>query len=355
MTNQALLGAYNGYIPGAGDAAGGKLFVDFSRNVSDFAVNRYVQIVPVKNTVGIWWKFEMDQRARVTDVDFAREVWADGSERPKLNDTGDYFSEKSYRTIRYAESARIGKQASEQASWGEIERRSREIAMRAMTRRTQRVLSKLTDSANYDSTHVANLATPGAITGVTGNWAGSTSARQTIKRTLGHIQNLITLDTNAAVSDEDFMLIMSPDTARQIAPTQEIVEMIKQSETGIKWLEGKELGKRPGYGLLPRLYDYEVVIEKTVKVTSRRGIVTPTRSYVLPLGTVICVARPGSLEGVEGGRSFSTATMHIYRDDDMKLERNDDNWNRLTEISVVDNFDVNMTANVTGFLLTNVV
>lgn len=349
-------GQSNVYIPGNNAKSGGSLFVDFSRNITDFAVNRYCQPVPVQNDVGIWYQMGLDQRARIIDVNGGAQRWADGVPRPQPQNDAELFQEFGYRTVRYSYESTVGKMTSEQAAWDEIGRRQRTLAQRAITFRTQSVVTAMTTSGNYAASHVSDLSTPGAITGVVGNWAASTSARLAIKRTLNHVKNVITLDTRGAVNSDDLLLVMSPNTAEQVAVSQEIVELVKQNLAGPQWLNVDDPAKfsKDRYGLPARLYDTEVIIEKTVKVTSMRGLGTQAGAYVVPDGTVIVCHKPNALEGVDGGRSFSTASIQIYREDDMAVETDYVRWDRLTKVAVTDNYQVTMTAPVTGYLLTNV-
>lgn len=350
-TNYALPGPYNVFVPNA--KSSGNLFVDFSRNINDFPLLKYCQPVPVQQTVGIWYQMGLDQRARILDTDLAKYNWADGHERPDSNDGAEYFSELTFRCKRKSYADKIGKMTSEQAAWDERDRRSRALAQLAMTARTAAVISTLTTSGNWDSSHVADLS-GSPITGVTGNWAASTSARLAIKRTLNYIKQKILLDTRGAVKSKDLLIVMGPDTAAQISVSQEIVELVKQNIAGPRFLMNQQEFKKDNYGLPDRLYDTDYVIEDTVRVTTQRGLITQTASFVLSLGTVLVLHRPSALEGVEGGRSFSTVSLHIYREDDLKLESDSNSWHRLEKIAVTDNFDVNMTAPVSGFLLTNV-
>lgn len=349
---KVLPGAYNTYVPNA--KSSGNLFVDFSRNINDFACLRYCQPVPVQQMTGIWYQMGLDQRARLTDSDGAKFLWPDGLPRPRDAGNDEYFEEKSFRCKRYSYLSTLGKMTSEQAAWDERNRRERMLAQQAMTFRTNAILAKMADSAQYDSSHVADLSSAGAISGVTGNWAASTSARLAIRRTLNYIKNKITLDTRGAVNSDDLVLVMSPSTAEQIAVSQEIVELVKQNIGGLKYLKADEEFPKDTYGLPPRLYDTDVIIEKTVKVTSQKGLITQTASYCLATGTVLVAHKPSTLEGVEGGRSFSTCSIHIYRDDDLKVEAEELSFDKLTNLAVTDNFDVNMTAPVSGFLLQNV-
>lgn len=345
-------GAYNTFLPSA--RTSGNLFVDFSRNINDFACLRYCQPVPVEQTVGLWYQMGLDERARLLDEDAARYLWADGTPRPMPHDNDEYFEEKSFRCERRSYASTLGKMTSEQAAWDELDRRTRMLAQQAMTVRTNVIVERMTTAAEYPAAHVADLSDADVIPGVVGNWAASTSARMAIRRTLNHVKNTITLATRAAVNSDDLVLVLSPETAEQIAVSQEIVELIKQNLGGLKYLRADDEFPKDSYGLPSRLYNTEVIIEKTVKVTSPRGLPDQAAQYVLPLGTVIVCHKPASLEGVERGRSFSTCSIQIYRQDDLAVEFDEVSWDRLTNVAVTDNFDVTMTAPITGFLLENV-
>ena len=355
MANYVYPGPTNVYVPTATQGKnGGALFVDFSRNINDFKVLQYAQPVPVQNTVGLWYQMGLDERARITDNNSAKQIWMDGRPRPVEQDNSENFTEQTYHCIRRSYPSTLGKMMSEQAAWDERDRRSRMLAQQAMTVRTNRVIQVATTSGNWAASHVLDLS-GSPVSGMVGNWAASTSARLDIKRTLNYVKQLILLDTRAAVDSDDLLIVMGPDTAAQVAASQEIVELVKFNAGAIQFLKATDENySKDDFGLPKRLYNTEVIIEKTVKVTSYRGAVTPTAQFCMPLGTVLILHRPSSLEGIEGGRSFSTISMHIYRDDDMAVETDDVRWDRLTNIAVTDNFDVNMTAPVTGCLLQNV-
>jgi len=352
--NKALPGPYNACIPNAKES--GNLFVDFSRNKEDFKVLQYCQPVPVQTAVGVWYQMGLDERARILDTDGAKYMWQDGYNRPDPADVSEYFSELAFRCKRRSYADHLGCMTSEQAAWDERDRRSRSLAQKAMTFRTLAVINKLTDSTQYASTHAWDLSTTVTTANLNnvGNWAASTSARETIKRTLNAAKQQILLDTRGAVKSKDLLLVIGPDTAAQVSVSQEIVELVKQNAGGIQYLHNEGKFKKDNYGLPDRLYDTEYVIEDTVYVTSQRGLLTQSASFVLPLGTAVLLHRPNDLEGIEGGRSFSTVSIHIYRNDDLMLEADSDNWNRIEKIAVTDNFDVNMTAPVSGILLTNI-
>lgn len=355
-TTSAFPGPSNVYIPSA--ATSGNLFVDFSRSIQDFALLRYIQVVPVQNTKGPWWQMGLDERARISDNYGSRFLWNDGDDRPQPDDNSESFALKSFNCVRRSYSSRLGSMTSEQAAWDERDRRSRMLAQQAMTYRTVSVIGMLTTSSNWDSSHVVNMTDAGTHTiadqVITGNWAASTTARMSMRKTINGVKLKILRDTRAAVKGKDLCMVMSPSTAAALATTQEIVDFIKQSPIALQYLKADKDFPNDTYGFPPKIYDVEVILEETVQVTSVRGLVTQTDQFVLPFGTVIFLHRPSSLEGVEGGRSFGTATLHIYRADDMAVETDDVRWDRVTKLAVTDNFDNNMTAPVSGFLLTNV-
>ncbi len=91
-------------------------------------------------------------------------------------------------------------------------------------------------------------------------------------------------------------------------------------------------------------------LRHTVYVNTQRGLFTQTATSPFQIGTVFVIHRPDDLEGVEGGRSFSTVSMHINRDDEMMVKSDSDGWNRVEKIAVTDTWNVNMTAPVSGVL-----
>jgi hypothetical protein len=114
-------------------------------------------------------------------------------------------------------------------------------------------------------------------------------------------------------------------------------------------------GENPNsaFGLPSHLYGVELVVEDAVKTTSRRGA-TRAKSFIMPDAKPVLTSRPGGLVGKYGGPEFSTVT--IFMLEEMTVERiRDDQMDRLTVGRVVENYDVVMTAPVSGFLFTGAV
>ena len=343
-------GSHGVFVPS--HEATGKLVVDFSRNVKDFAVNQYAQIVSMKEVVGYYLEMTVEEAGRILNTDLAEFDWPDGMDAPEDVDGTESFQFKNVRTNRKKYGFRLGDLTADQASWDIIAQHGQIKAQQAMTARTQAAITALTTSGSYAADHTSAVA---SISGVTGNWAASTTARQDIKRSLNHAAQIIERDTLAAVFPDQLILVINPNTAKAMSVTQEIADYLKGSPEAYAYVKGELAGqnRNVGYGLPPSLYGYPVVIERSYKTTSRKGASTVAKSAVLADGTAALVARPGGLEGTYGAPSFST--LSIFMQEEMTVETLHDVNNRLTRGRVVENFQALLTAPVSGFLFTSAI
>ena len=342
-----LPGANTGYVPN--HEASGKMVVDFSRNVKDFSLNKYIQIVTTKQAIGYYLEMTVEQAGRGGDPN--KYVWPDGDDAPSGTDGTESSEFKPFRAERFAPTFRLGDMGVQQATWDIVAQHARITAQLAMTLRTQRCVTVLTTSGNYASTHRSAV---GSISGNTGNWAQSTTARQTIKHSLNYAANIIKKDTLAAVKTKDLILVVSPDTAIGMSESQEIVDHIKGSPMALAQIRGDLPGGNVEFGLPDTLYGYQIVVEDAVKVTSKKGA-TKAASYVLPSGTAFMCARPGGLVGLENAPSFSTCTLFVWNQNDMSVETKNDTDHKRTSGRVIDTSVPIMTAPVSGFLFTSAV
>jgi hypothetical protein len=329
--------------------ASGRLQVDYSRNIRDFDVNQYVQIQPVTAIGGLFRISTVEEAARLINSNLNDKRWADGSPRPKYYDGTESSGFASYRCERYAFGATLGNLTIDQADWSQRDEYASKKAQQAMTARTLNCITALTTTGNWDTNHFGDPVTKGFATG---KWSASTVARQDIKNSLNAAANQTILDTLGAVNVNDLVLVLSPNCARLISACQEIVDHIKGSPDALAQVRGELPGRNAIFGLPDRLYGFPVIVEKTVRVTSRKGA-TRAVSYVMPDATPVMVARPGGLMGVFGGPSFATCVMFMF--EEMTTEILTDIPNRLTDISIVEQYDVKLVAQTSGYLFQNVV
>lgn len=333
----------NTYVPN--HEASGKLVVGFSRNPAKFKVAKYAHITPVTQQVGFYLNIGREVAARVLDNDAKNFDWPDGADRPKGNGGLEGFEFLPFVTQRKAYPFNVGYLASGQATWDVLAAHGAMYAQLAMTIRTQRVMNKAQTAANYDASHTSDVA---SISGVTGKWDASTTARMDIMKSIHYGCDIIRLDTNGVVTPDMMQLVLSPGCARKMASCQEIADHVKGSPAAKEYIT-KGLGPNAQYGL-PEVYaGVPIVVEDAVKVTSKKGA-TRAASYITADAKPFLCSVVGGLEGVYGSPNFST--FNLFAKEDMTVEQKDDPDNRRTNGSVVDDIGVVMTAPVTGFLFT---
>jgi len=324
--------------------ASNKMVVDFARNVKKFAVNSYVQVVPVKKVAGYYLEMTLEEAARIVNSNLDDFVWPDGQPSPEFNGGTEGFEWKPFETKRDAYGFNLGDLTIDQASWDILAQHASIKARQAMTARTQLAITALTTTANYDASHVLTVT---GISGNTGDWDSSTTAYQNIRRSLNVAAELILKDTNAAVDVDDLVVVISTGCARKISETQEIVDYIKSSPDALAMVRGELPGRNTAFGLPDKLYGFPLIVEKTVKVTTRKGAPT-ARSTILPDATPVMCSRPGGLEGVANTPNFSTCV--LFAQEEMTVETHRDALNRRTIGRVVDNLVAKMVAPVSGVL-----
>lgn len=346
-------GAPNTFVPST--EATRNMQVDFSRNPAAFPINRYLYIVPVNKMVGVYTRQTVEEAGRLLNDN--EDHWPLGEDAPEDRGRTEKFEFPTYSTRRRRFGYRLPGEAVDQASWDVHAQHTRIVMQRAMTRRTERVATKLQTSGNWPS---GNTSAVSSISGVTGKWDLSTTARMDIKRSLIYAAQQIELATLGAVQGNQLKLVMGPGTAAAIVVCQEIVDFIKGSTDAREYI-GNKLGPNAYYGLPKYLYGFEVVVENSVKVTSRKGASSVTKSYIFdrtqPCLLYRAAGEAGStddgLVGPENSNeapTFSTLTGFVY--EDMTVETKFDVDNRLNKGRVVDNYAIELTAPISGFLFT---
>jgi hypothetical protein len=329
-------------------AASGKLIIDFARNPRDFAVNRYMTIVPVKKTQGLYLQMTVEEAGRIQQTDLANFVWADGQPAAEGNDGLESFAWLTFRTTRYNFPVLLGDKMVDQADWNMVAQYSSIKARQAMTARTMLAVTQMTNSNNYPSTHVLDVVN--TVAGNSGSWAESTSVRQDIKRSLNVGAELILKDTLNGVKLNELVLVVNPTLAREMAESQELVDYLKHSPEALAQVRGELPGQNVMFGLPDKLYGYPVIVEATYMVVTKKGVTTQ-RQAVLPTATPFLAARPGGLEGVANAPTFSTGVIFEY--EAMTAETLKDAPNRRQIVRVVDDIGAFVVAPVSGILYAN--
>jgi hypothetical protein len=332
---QTVLGSDNAFVPS--HASSKRMMVDYSRNIKEFALNQYIQVVPCDEAKGYYLELDHEEAGRIVNggTEFA---WPDGAPAPSGNPHQREFEFKLFQTHREAYPYALGDRGLKQASFPLLDATAAGNGQKAMTRRTQDACDLFTTTGNHIAAHVVDVSTLS-----TGTWGQSTTQRQTIKKSIRTLQELMLDATLAAIKEEDLVLVINSALAKNLSESQEIVDYIKRSPLAMAQIRG-ELSKGNAnsmYDLPEKLYGVNLVVEKTRKITSKRGA-TRAVSQVLASGTPFMTARPGSLVGQYGAPSFSGGTCFVF--EEMKVETFRDKKNRRTEGRVVDDYTFVATA-----------
>lgn len=337
------VGANATYIPDLDDS--GRLQIEFSRNPKKFALNKYIKIQPVKRQVGKYLRIDEANHSRIVGGNLDQYIWADGHDRPVINNNGDQFELDEYRTLRRNFGEPLGDLAKEQADWDIGGISTRTMAQKAMTARTMLVHAGLSNAANWPAAHSINV---GATVGL-GAIDGALSTDPRIKKLFNRIVRQIMLATNSTVRRSDLNFVINPETALIMSETQEVIDVVKQSPDAKSMLTGT-VGWTE-YMLPEFLYGVRLVVEDAVVTTTPRGAATQTKSWVMGTGIGYMLSRPGALAAENDGPSYSTVTLMVK--EDMVVERLRENQHRRSHNNVVDDVGFANTAPIAGMRCTN--
>ncbi len=346
MPNPVFPGGQNTWVPN--HEAGNKLVIDYSRNPKKYALNKYIQIQPVDKVNALYLQMTVEERGRVMSTNAAEYDFDDGSDAPNGADGTESFNWLNFIAKRKAYPFRIGDMAADQATWDIVAQHADIQAQKAMTVRTQLAYNVLTTTGSYSSGHVSAV-NGGTISGTSGNWAQSTTARSDIKRSLFTGFTKMLDDTLGVIEPEDCVLVIGDLLAAQISESQEIIDAVKQSTDAWPMLQGNLPNGTQLYNIPSKLYGFPVVIDKTRKTTTLKGASTVTRSAIFAVGNAFLVARPGGLVGTAGNPSFGFLQQFTYKKYDFVVQTKYDDDNLRTNGRVLDCFVPIAVAPGSGF------
>lgn len=325
----------------------GELMIAYGRKL-DMAVNRYSKVTSVKSTVGNYLQFKPEDLARFTNLPQSP-VWAPGTPRPTGWSNQQSFQVQPFRTTRFAPNPVIlDKRSVDVASFPIMKTHTAKLGQDAMTHQAYRVCTALTTTGNYAASHVV-AASDASLAG--GFLDVGTTADPNILQAFNGATRIIMRDTMGAVRYGQISALMNHNTALRLSQSRELREYLMQQAGSLGNITQKDKGYNAIYGLPDTLYNVKIVVEDTWYVPYNRGSASEVPTVVFPDNTIVLFVADGDLEVPEGATSF--ATCHRFTYEEMTLETKDDSWNRLIEMSAVMDYDVQIVAPPTGFIITN--
>lgn len=337
----------NTFVPSM--EASGDLWTGYSRNINEFALNRYTQIIRSKKPEGVYATWASKQAARVDPQKFE---WSDGAAAPNGNTNHENFGYSTYLTRRFAVPFTLGQKAVEYADWQILSAYSQMTAQQAMTLRTMLALAAFY-AVDWNSIgHLYNVTGAGNGSGqlnASASWDSGTVDNPVIKKALGKGTRKTNVDTLGKINPRNQKMVINPNTAANMANTAEVHGYIKQSEFAQAEIRGDEPNQNGEWGLPSKLYGLEVQVEDAVLNSTPKGL--DTLQYVLPDNQLLLMSRPGELEGVMGGPPFSTLIGFFL--EEMTVWSKVDADERRTEGRVVDDYVYVCPNPFSGALYTN--
>lgn len=321
------------------------LIVGYSRNIDSFKINQYAQIVPTTKNQAYYLYIDGSTGVRLTSSDIRNHVWPDGQERPAgLNDVAE-FTFNPIATFRHSYEFSLGQMAVDQADWDIVSVNSGLTAVRAMTARTQNVLTTLTGASWGTHTSTAT-----ALAG--GYFNAGTSTNPIFKKIVNAARRAIRLDTYGAVQNDQIMCVMSAKAAENLSESAEIVDYLKSSPFAQAAMRGDipNLNANSQFGLPDRMYGCPIIVEDSVKVTSKRGNATNSISEILTNTKMYFVSRVGGLVMPQGGTNFST--LQTFVREEMSIEMYPDTKHRILQGFITDDYNTYAVATASGYEVT---
>lgn len=340
----AAASATNGYVP---QASG--LVIAFVKKPEEFNINKWTQLTPAPQPTGLYSRLDRDNGVRTKDINSY--VWADGADLPSGQYFTSRFTVREFRTQRHAVPWQLGHQAIENATlWNPKLTHMQEAVSELMTLRTKRVYTLAETSGNWSgNTDTATNLGGGKFD------VGTSTAPYFAKGILGAAQK-INLGTNGKVKINQLRAVICPTDAIDIGNSAEIKDYLKGSVHARMMLEDPFGAVNAMWGLPHYYQGVEIVVDDTPFVTEEMNVTaeaTTNRVYAKASGSIIIVARPGSLESDLSVQSFSTITIFYYTKVGlMQVKIDNDGLHEKLRGWVIDQTAEQISAPASGFLIT---
>lgn len=360
------------YIPGyMGDGeTQRRLMVGFTLNEEDFPLNNYISVFPTDVPKFFYNRWNSADAVRVPFGSGDDERWADGAERPRDGEEMRMIAE-AVEVFRYGKTSYLGEMAQDLSRVGNLLKINQNVqAGKNMLRRSIQTQTALTDSTNYPTTGTKHyyatwtaLAADAVTQGYPANYFGVSgtnfAADGTINdpllgKALSHGVKQILKRSNGRVGMNDLCILMNPNTADRLKNAQEIRAYMAQQAGSIEVLKGQNPKMWPTFGIPDPLYGLKIIVDGTVKVTSKQDHVNnDTQDFVVGDGLLSIIARPGSVQGMPESEAFGSLALWQHKKYAMKAETFADTYNHRIAYGVSDMFAVKLVAPEITFTIAN--
>jgi len=328
--------------------ASGHLQIKYSRNPKSFKLGEYTVQVAAPSARGAYLEFNPNDTIRK----LSKSKWPYGTPAPAGFENLQGFEQKNFFCERYVFPTALDKFSVDMGSFDVQKVHSEMLAVKAMINRTEVALTAITNTANYPST---NTATAAALAG--GFLDQGTPSDPRIFKALTAAALAIQKATGgrAGQAGAKFGVLMSVNTALRLSYSREIREYVMQNPEALRLVTGDNdnFMSSASYMLPDNLYKFTTVVEDSfVNTGNPDATATDLNTNQMPDNTLIVFVKTGGWNKTYGEADFSTFTQFVH--EDMTVEMKQEEWDRLTYLRVVDNFDFKITSPKSGYVITSV-
>lgn len=316
---------------------------DWARNRNRFMIETLVPSLTIDATHGKFWRFDSPEEFRIEDVDEDNYAPGRGGGRPPHLEMET--AEDTFECLQRALSHDVGEVTQRNADFNVKQRIVNFLTSQLQLRKALRAFNALTDTANMNNDTFAN----------TSGSANKIDTPLTLAADGPAIQQMIetvvqTIQKNAfnSVDESNLWMVVTPTTAGHIGRLDEIRDLIKQSQSGERFLLGASPFSNAGrYNLPATLFGINVMVASTVIRTSAKGASSNTDVHLMSDDVILFVHR-------DEPSLSSLSTMTSFEFDPFRVEDHHIAPEHINSLQVLTNYDLKITAKDTGFLVTDV-
>jgi hypothetical protein len=159
----------------------------------------------------------------------------------------------------------------------------------------------------------------------------------------------------ATVTYKDLTLVIDPDAAIIMSSSQEVHWMLAQSRFALNQIKGEPDDQNGEWGLPPKIYGMNLIVDPTLQTLSGRLVVPGTTSDIMDYNTGLVVAQPGALKSNIGqvNSGFSTTHLFVYNGKEMVVKSKYENWDEFTKLGIYEYYGMSIVAPETTALATS--
>ncbi len=339
----------NVFIQGYGGEVTSRLAVEYVRNWKKFPFLDLCTRVQIPQPIYLYKRIDPTAQGRVINNPQAY-LYPDGQDFPITSESNksplDYVQVVAERRgFGY----KIGNMMQKFSPDDEIARAVNVIGNQAMTEMAIKFWSVASTSGNYLTGHTDTATNLGG-----GTWANATLTNKYIQKTLNAVRRQIDKATYGTVGVDDLVLVIGPELADVMGRCAEIADGFPRQEGWDRYLQFEVFKQqRALYGLPPVLYGFTLMVDNTLKTTTKPLASTTTTSFLPTSDSAYVMTKSGFMKGENGSQAFSSFCLFEVAGEELKVEVLEEKMHDRSLIKATTFYDIGATGKEGSYLITS--